>query len=65
MNYISPRWERPRIPPVDPALIGSALFLVSEYAAELEAEESAIRDLAGPGGRQTGVQPMDAPGMVN
>jgi hypothetical protein len=44
MNYISPRWERPRIPPVDPALIGSALFLVSEYAAELEAEESAIRD---------------------
>lgn len=44
MNYISPRWERPRIPPVDPALIGSALFLVSEYAAEREAEESAIRD---------------------
>lgn len=44
MNYISPRWERPRIPPVDPALIGSALFLVSEYAAERGAEESAVRD---------------------
>lgn len=44
MNHISPRWERPRVPPVDPTLIGSALFLVSEYAAEREAEEAAIRD---------------------
>jgi hypothetical protein len=44
MNHISPRWERQRVPSVEPELLGSALFLVSEYVAERAAEEEALRD---------------------
>lgn len=44
MNHISPRREPQRIPPVDADLLASAIFLVSEYAAERAAEEAALRD---------------------
>jgi hypothetical protein len=44
MNHVSPRWERQRVPPVEPELLGSALFLVSEYLAERAAEEEALRE---------------------
>jgi hypothetical protein len=44
MNHISPRWERQRVPAVEPELLGSALFLVSEYVSERAAEEEALRD---------------------
>jgi hypothetical protein len=44
MNHMSPRWEPRRIPPVDADLLASAIFLVSEYAAQREAEEAALLD---------------------
>jgi hypothetical protein len=44
MNRISPRWEPQRIPQVEPDLLASAIFLVSEYVAEREAEARAIRE---------------------
>ena len=44
MNHISPRWERQRVPPVEPELLGSALFLVSEFVSERAAEEEALRE---------------------
>jgi hypothetical protein len=48
MNHVSPgrrpQGEPQRVPPVDADLLGSALFLVGEHLARLEAEERAIRD---------------------
>jgi hypothetical protein len=35
MNHVSPSWEPRRIPPVEPDLLGSAVFVFTEYLAEL------------------------------
>jgi hypothetical protein len=45
MNHISPHWEPRRIPPVDAELLASAIFLFSEYLAELSAERLAPGDI--------------------
>jgi hypothetical protein len=44
MDQISPRWERRRVPPVEPELLASALFVFSEYLAQVAAEEQATRE---------------------
>jgi hypothetical protein len=44
MNHMSPRWEPRRIPPVEPDLLASALFIFSEYIAQLSAEQLATHD---------------------
>jgi len=41
MNHISPSSEPPRVPPVEPDLLGSAVFLFTEYLNDLEAEHAA------------------------
>jgi hypothetical protein len=44
MNHISPSSQPPRVPPVEPDLLGSAVFLFTEYLNRLHAEHAASID---------------------
>jgi len=44
MNHISPSSEPPRVPPVEPDLLASAVFLFAEHLNHLEAEHAASVD---------------------
>jgi hypothetical protein len=65
MNRISPRWDPPRIPPVEPDLLGSAIFLVSEYVAEREAEERAIREEEEDDEEEEEAPPLDTRALLD
>jgi hypothetical protein len=44
MNHISPSSEPPRVPPVEPDLLASAVFLFTEHLNHLEADHAASID---------------------
>jgi hypothetical protein len=67
MNQISPRWEPRRVPPVEVELLGSAVFVFSEYLAELEAERSAVEpeDEADEDGEDEETVPIDTRAVLD
>src|SRR5579862_2360298 len=44
MNHVPPSKEPPRVPPVEPKLLASAVFLFSEYLERLGAEAALEED---------------------